>query len=1103
MFMKQLTLDHKNLNQAVYKDPYGHFYEESLIENEDDVVPDDFDTYAYNPENFKVYISGEQERWKKEKKSKWLQKGFEYDPAFMVNPIEDYYVKMIPASILAGLNEEERLEVISTLDPVTWGERYLLQKSGKNNKWTPRHSKDGLPYQSMMIRSKSKRIVARAGRRIGKCLYDETVTQTMGGRYTAKELFELEDKPDLLTMDQVTNEIKPTSNYLIQDNGYDETYRLITRSGHIDEMTQEHPYYTIRDGMPEWVNIKDLVPGDRIAVLAKFPIIGKHTLGRDLSRLLGYLISDRGTSGKDKIMFSNIDQSLLDDMQNVCSSFDCEMKQEKSNPCDWRIVSRKPRINKIIRLVKQYGMNKKAIYKSIPNEIFTSSEDDIREFISAAWDCDGWASVQTNVANSRHPNVSFEIGYGTSSLKLAKDIKHLLLMLGIFATLRRRKVMYKGEYRPCYQVTINNNENAIKFTSKIKLLQKQPSLDKILELVGNKKSHNGKSYYTQMPIGLVNEIEKRRTTLNINSGKMCATNNKRYRQDGRCYSIEKAIGYATKINATDILSLINNDDILWDEVKCIESMGNQHSYAITVPETETFIANDTITHNTGGWIVKLAHRAFTWMPSPGKSTFNIVIFTPNQSQIRLIFKMLEVFIDGNEKLLSMVGGKGTIPTRANPTMELELTNGVTIRGFVSGSNAVRGSAADILWLDEASFLDKQDTDSVVMLINEHKDVELWVSSTPQGLKDWFYDRVHDEGYVDFFFPSDKFHPFWSKQMEADIRSNLTESGYNHEVLASFSSDGEGVFQVPFVNAAQHEYEYSDIQRNPACVYGLGVDWNDTKNGTKIRITELDPVTRRYRQVAKAHISIEGWTQTAAVQKVKEMNRIWMPAFLYVDQGFGGMQIEALHSIGSKAPLNSVDRMLLKVKGISFKAALEVIDPWTQKKVKKATKSFMVNNAVRIFENYLIDYPSSDVMLTKQLEGYRIDHVTKTGDPVYEADAEAGDHELDAMMLSLLGFILEMSEIGKPNLSSAVVSGLSVERRSGAGESDGVPEGAKDQMRRLAVDKAKERQEVLDSHVSSSFLNKGSLTGFGEGFGRRRTINNPRTLSRITHKRSTF
>lgn len=486
---------------------------------------------------------------------------------------------------------------------------------------------------------------------------------------------------------------------------------------------------------------------------------------------------------------------------------------------------------------------------------------------------------------------------------------------------------------------------------------------------------------------------------------------------------------------------------------------------------------------TAALVVRLLHKAFTYdSVRAGKPTFNIVIFTPNQSQIRLIFKMMEVFIDDNPKLLNMIGDgprQGMIPTRQQPHWMLELNNGVNMYGFVSGSSAVRGSAADILVLDEASFLTSDDTDAVLALINEHKDVELFISSTPKGLKDYFYDRVHDPTFVNFYFPSDKFHPYWSRRMEEEFQAQLTSSGYRHEVLADFSADGEGVFQIPFIESAfNNEYTIAANKREANCVYGMGVDWNDSENGTKIIVVEYSMEKQRYRIVDHESVNIEKWTQTTAVQKVMMMNRKWECSFIYVDHGHGGTQVELLHAKGAKAAPKTIDKRLLKVKGIKFKSIVEIIDPWLHKKVRKETKPFMVNNTVRIFEEHRIDVPNDIPTLQKQLEGYIVERVTPSGVPVYAKDRKVGDHVLDALLLALFGFTMEHSEIGKPRHSTAMAAtdrkliggGKKVAPKTEASLWERSEEDQTSADKRLIADKDRERKELEDANGRSMLLN---------------------------------
>ena len=483
---------------------------------------------------------------------------------------------------------------------------------------------------------------------------------------------------------------------------------------------------------------------------------------------------------------------------------------------------------------------------------------------------------------------------------------------------------------------------------------------------------------------------------------------------------------------------------------------------------------------TASLAVRIMHKAFTWKPSKTKGHYNIVVFTPNQSQVNVIFKMIEELIDGNDELLNMCGreskAKRKVPTRKSPQTSLELSNGVTITGYVSGSSSVRGSGANFLVLDEASFLTSDDTDSVIALINEDQDVELWVSSTPKGHKDYFYDRVHDKGFVGFYFPTDKFHPEWSLQMETDFRSQLTNSGYTFEVLAEFASDGATVFQHEFVQTARSEYIYAEQMPQDNWLYSMGVDWNDPENGTQIVIIGYDIKNKRYKIVDKAAVHIEKFTQTKAVELIVKFNNKWKCDFIYTDRGHGTF-IERVHEIGLYASPNTQARKLIHAKPIDFGSVIEVIDPWTKEKTKRRTKGYMVNNAVRVFENEFIDISNSDQLLLDQLAGYVIDKVSPNGEPSYGKDPKVGDHMLDAVMLALFAFHMEYSSLIKPVMSQSATS-LNVVNSSPLYTSN--VNGLMSSMDiALQADKDREREEyeiANDIHKGISIQKRGTPRG---------------------------
>src|SRR5690606_21833652 len=134
-----------------------------------------------------------------------------------------------------------------------------------------------------------------------------------------------------------------------------------------------------------------------------------------------------------------------------------------------------------------------------------------------------------------------------------------------------------------------------------------------------------------------------------------------------------------------------------------------------------------------------------------------------------------------------------------PNYTLELHNGSIIRGFTagtkSGGNAdnVRGQDANMLVFDEADYLGRKDIDSAMSIVTNHPNATVWMSSTPTGKRERFYETCLSSRWKEYHFASNE-NPLWTKDLEADFREALTEVGYKHEILAEFGEQEQGVFQ---------------------------------------------------------------------------------------------------------------------------------------------------------------------------------------------------------------------------------------------------------------------------------------------------------------------
>jgi hypothetical protein len=407
--------------------------------------------------------------------------------------------------------------------------------------------------------------------------------------------------------------------------------------------------------------------------------------------------------------------------------------------------------------------------------------------------------------------------------------------------------------------------------------------------------------------------------------------------------------------------------------------------------------------------------------------YAVEVLAPYQSQIDLIFGRLNDLIGSNNTLSNSIERSVKAPN-----YQIKLKNDSYVIGFTAGTRsgqeagAARGQHANMLVFDEADYLSPKDIDSALAVIINHPDATVWMSSTPTGRREKFYDSCQDIRFKEFHFSS-QVNPNWTEEHEKFFRSQLTEDGYKHEIAAEFGDQEEGVYQQKYIEAAQKDYQYGSYNPMLGWSYTIGVDWNDVKIGTTIAVIGYNPRDGHFYLVDKSIISKSERTQLTACDEIAKLNRKWCPEYIYVDVGYGHTQIEVLHDFGlkmrTKQGANSPDsRLCTIVKGFDFGSSIVIRDPFTHEEIKKSAKPFLVENSVRRFENYSFCYPSSDESFTKQLQGYIIKRVSNTGRPVYEArETKVGDHFLDAVNLALVAFALEKGAFGNKSSYSALVA----------------------------------------------------------------------------------
>jgi replicative DNA helicase len=548
-------------------------------------------------------------------------------------------------------------------------------------------------------------------------------------------------------------------------------------------------------------------------------------------------------------------------------------------------------------------------------------------------------------------------------------------------------------------------------------------------------------------------------------------------------SIDKRVDYVmgnyglNKKNALEYV--VTNNPVLWAKVYLDwEARGYQFAILQEGKRSKKLVLRlGRRLGKTDDMCVLILWFAYTQYNKGENNQYDIVIATPYETQIDLIFKRLKQLIEVSPVLQSLVSRD------VNHNICL-LINGVTsnILGLTAGANnsagganSSRGQRADLLILDEADYIGSNQITNILNIRNEAPErIRLICASTPSGKHEEYYRWCVDasrkyfpskediknntfsgyiteqkepgdgNGWTEIYAPSNvnkellKINPDTQQTYLEDIREELSEMRYVQEVMAEFGEEELGVYQKKYVQAALDEgsrlkYKYitkwtpeerdAYLKRTEGQnIRILGVDWDKYSAATNMVCMEFDRfhqmqsgvIVPMFKVLFRIEIARAEFTYVNAMNKIVELNDKYKFDWIGVDRGYGEVQLEMLHKYGLEHPETHLAE---KVIGYQFSQKIEVTDPYTRKKDQKHIKPFMVNNSVNLFEKYKIVLDPTDKTMTTQLEEYRVKSISAAGMPIY---TDENEHAIDAMNLALLLFEQKYGDLLKKVVSIKTV-----------------------------------------------------------------------------------
>jgi replicative DNA helicase len=435
-------------------------------------------------------------------------------------------------------------------------------------------------------------VIVAARPAMGKCLgHSRLVYDPITGvRRSIGELYDAHKRGEDVWVASLGPDLRmrPAKAAAVQPNGRKRVYRLTTRLGRELEATSNHPVLTSSG----WEELGKVTAGTRIAVPRRLPKTSSPTNLPDHEIvLLGALIADGALSQSTPSFCFGDGSGILGEVERAVGAYGVRMHLGGGRSHGTARISggRGSGPNPVTEMLNRHRlMGLRSAEKFVPDAIFGLDDEQLARFLGVLYACDGHVYCSDRVA---------QIGYTTISKKLAHDVQHLLLRLGIVATIRTlKRPVYKGTDKVAREIRITSQESLRRFCELVPVPGKEKAQARVAaHLEAAPPSTNTDT----LPVEIwddvllakgdriwsaVSELTGRRRSHNWHVGARCPSRG--------------LVGELATATTSATLEELSDSDIWWDEVACVEYVCEEETYDLDVPRLRNFVADDVIVHNS-------------------------------------------------------------------------------------------------------------------------------------------------------------------------------------------------------------------------------------------------------------------------------------------------------------------------------------------------------------------------------------------------------------------------------------------------------------------------------------------------------------------------
>jgi replicative DNA helicase len=404
--------------------------------------------------------------------------------------------------------------------------------------------------------------------------------------------------------------------------GTKEIFLVRLRSGREVHATANHPFLTL-DG---WRELGDLAVGARVAVPRQVPApLDERALPDAEIIMLAHLLGDGSFVRNQPLRYASTDEENLRAVTDAAKHFGIRSVRDEYPaarctslrlPAPYRLA--RGRQNPVAAWLDSLGLyGLRSHDKFVPDGIFALPRDQVALFLRHLWSTDGCVWWDKKVGQAR-------IYYASTSRKLIDDVAQLLLRFNVMTRVRK---VTKESYRPGYHLVIYGAENQLWFLKEIgvhgaRAARVAEATQMLSALVGNTNIDTiPGEVWQRVRAALVERGMSQRQFAAAIGTHYCGTTLWKHAP-----SRTRLTKVAAVLDDAD-LDLLAINDVFWDEIASVQSVGEQEVYDATVVGTHNFVANSIYLHNSieqDSDVVILLHREDAYereSPRAGEADF--------------------------------------------------------------------------------------------------------------------------------------------------------------------------------------------------------------------------------------------------------------------------------------------------------------------------------------------------------------------------------------------------------------------------------------------------------------------------------------------------